>query len=198
MNLFLRLFNVLRGVGWKEYTLAGLAAAAVALALLFYQEHGRTVRSAQSTEQIRLAYENQKKELEVERTKIVEPTTITRRTFKMSWEEFAANNPDQAARAKDCAGSMVDVEEVKEVHGGSSETEKRHEASAPDSGPLLAAAALAQPRTNRWLVGAIVDHGSFREVGQYSLMGGYSLWDRVDLLAGGGANGLKAGVILRF
>lgn len=67
-----------------------------------------------------------------------------------------------------------------------------------ESQPVPLSIAMAAPRTDRWLFGAQVDDDHFGDVRAYTALAGYSFRNRVDLLVGGGNDGLKLQAIARF
>lgn len=66
------------------------------------------------------------------------------------------------------------------------------------STPVPLAVAMAPPRTDRWLLGALVDDARFSDTKGYTGLAGYSFRNRMDLMAGGGAEGFKLLAVVRF
>ena len=187
----LLLFNFIRRFGlWR----GAAAAEAVIIVFLAMSLVGLRYETA------RVVYLHPGVKTSESRTTRQEPSVIERKVYRMSWQDFAAANPDEAKKLLAAQpfgvvpfGGPVEVTEEKTTVGAKTESV----ASASDARPVPLSETIS-PRTDRWLLGAIVDHGQFKEIRGYSLMAGYSLRNRLDLMAGAGANGLKVEAVARF
>lgn len=178
MPLLLPLFNLLRRLGWKDYALGGLGAAIAALGFLFYKEHGDLVQS-------RLVYLHPAVQQSQSKTVRQEPTVIEKKIYRMSWQDFAAANPDEASKliaarpfGSEPYGGPVEVTEEKTTVGAKTEST----ASARDTHPVPLSETVA-PRSDRWLVSAGLCRLSSDYHGK-ALLVGYGFRNRVDVQAG--------------
>lgn len=130
-------------------------------------------RDRRELERVRLVYENPRVKIVEKVVKVQGPVRVVTRIIEKP-------------------GEVVTI--VDERRGEVSETT----GSDRETAPVPIEIAMKPHRSDRWLVAAQVDDGRFREAKGYSALVGYGWNNRVDVLIGGGAEGVKLQVVARF